>query len=217
MKKKKTLIIIPLIILGLLTGQIYLSRKQSNEFLVSRIIDGDTIELQNNETIRYIGIDAPEAVECFSQEATELNKSLVLNQKIKLVFDENNMDRFGRKLAYVFVKDPKTKEEIFVNEYLLEVGAGKFFLDTVNLKHQEEFVQAAETAHQEKQGLWKTCATDPKEGCLIKGNLDKLDKRYYHLPSFRHYSSVVINLEKGDQWFCTEQEAIKAGFIKARE
>lgn len=47
-------------------------------FLVTRVIDGDTIELENGQKVRYIGIDAPEVRgECFAQEATNKNKELV--------------------------------------------------------------------------------------------------------------------------------------------
>jgi len=56
-----------------------------------------------------------------------------------------------------------------------------------------------------------------ESGCVIKGNLDRNDVRYYHLPEFRHYDQVEMNFEHGDRWFCSEEEAIKAGFTRARE
>lgn len=63
-----------------------------------------------------------------------------------------------------------------------------------------------------KLGMWKTCGP-----CDIKGNYDIHGTRYYHLPSFRHYNQVVINLDKGDRWLCGEDYAIKAGYTRARE
>ena len=63
-----------------------------------------------------------------------------------------------------------------------------------------------------QQGLWQECGP-----CLIKGNVDRLDKRWYHLPGFRHYESTEVNLEHGDRWFCSEGEAQEAGFERARE
>lgn len=195
--------------------------------LVTQITDGDTIKVKRNGKIlriRYLGIDTPELGrgekedECFSQQAKEMNQKLVLGKMARLEFDKNKMDRFGRYLAYVYL-DTETKEgkkEIFVNKYLLEKGAGEFRLDTVNLKYQDILIQAAEKAHSEKKGLWISCAPDNK-GCQVKGNVDRHGHRWYHLPFFRHYSQTVVNPNNGDRWFCTEEQAIKAGFEKARE
>lgn len=184
-------------------------------FTVTEVVDGDTIKLNDGRTIRYISIDAPEEEKCFAQEAKRINSDLVLGKKVRLEMDTNEMDRFGRYLAYVYLQEGK--EKISANEYLLAEGAGEFFLDTVNLRYQDILVQAAEKAHQENKGLWQACAPDPKKGCQIKGNLDRLDKRWYHLPSFRHYEATEVNLEHGDRWFCTEEDALSAGFEKARE
>jgi micrococcal nuclease len=181
---------------------------------VTEVVDGDTIKLDDGRTIRYIGLDAPEEGECFNEEAEKINRDLVLGKQVRLETDTNEMDRFGRYLAYVYLREG---EEIFVNQELLKQGAGEFFLDTVNLRYQEVLIQAAEEAHKEKRGLWQACAPDPEFGCQIKGNLDRLDKRWYHLPGFRHYETTEVNLEHGDRWFCTEEEAIVAGFEKARE
>jgi micrococcal nuclease len=211
MGRRGTLVLILLSVLSLaliLFSKLFFS---SSNNLVARVIDGDTIVLKDGRVIRYIGIDAPEKKECFWEEAKKLNEQLVSNKPVRLEFDTNQMDRFGRYLAYVYLDD------LLVNRYLLEKGAAKFFLDTVNTKHQKKLIEAAELAHQKRVGLWQKCATNPKIGCIIKGNLDKYDKRFYHLPEYRHYPTVKVNLEKGDQWFCTEEEAKKAGFIPARK
>ncbi|MCJ7792928.1 MAG: thermonuclease family protein [Candidatus Marinimicrobia bacterium] len=182
----------------------------SPALVVSEVTDGDTIKLNDGRRVRYIGIDAPEEETCFAEEATEINQELVLGKEVRLERDLNEMDQFGRYLAYVYVVEGD--EEFFVNQTLLTEGAGEFFLDTINLKYQEALVQAAEEAHEKKKGLWQVCGP-----CLIKGNVDRLDKRWYHLPSFRHYDQVVVNLGHGDQWFCSEEEAQEAGFERARE
>jgi len=187
----------------------------SPSLVVTEVTDGDTIKLNDGRRVRYIGIDAPEKEACFAKEATEINQELVLGKEVRLERDVNEMDQFGRYLAYVYVQE--NDKEVFVNQALLIEGAGEFFLDTVNLKHQEALIQAAEQAYEEKQGLWQTCALDKKKGCQIKGNVDRLDKRWYHLPSFRHYDQVVVNLGHGDRWFCSEEEALEAGFERARE
>ncbi|PIS08686.1 hypothetical protein COT75_05515 [Candidatus Beckwithbacteria bacterium CG10_big_fil_rev_8_21_14_0_10_34_10] len=188
--------------------------------VVVKVRDGDTFEFEDGRVIRLLNFDAPELrkgeieTECYALESLEVLKSLVLEKRVYFKTDKNEMDRFGRVLAYVFLKSGK--EKIFLNQYLLEIGAGEFFLDTVNLKYQEELIRAAHKGYLEVKGKWSQCAPSDS-GCLIKGNLDIYDKRWYHLPSFRHYNQVVMNLNKGDKWFCTEEEAIKAGFQKARE
>jgi len=216
MIKGKLKLFFPLIILAGLVGGVFLF-KSSPTFLVAEVTDGDTIILEDGRTIRYLNLDTPEfgegekLDECFAKEAKKINEELVLGKKVRLELDINEMDRFGRTLAYVFVDD------LFVNEALLSQGAAEFQLDTVNLIHQSVLVAAAQKGHQEKNGRWRACAPDPKAGCQVKGNLDKWDHRWYHLPDFRHYDQIVINLEESDRWFCTEAEAIEAGFKKARE
>ncbi|OGK64525.1 hypothetical protein A2313_04735 [Candidatus Roizmanbacteria bacterium RIFOXYB2_FULL_41_10] len=179
--------------------------------LVTRIIDGDTIELDNGERVRYLGVDTPEIGECYATAAISLNRQLVLNKQVHLQTDANKLDQYGRILAYVFVS------KIMINQELLRQGAGAYFEDYLNHRYQAELIAAAQGAHQNKTGLWRTCAQDKKLGCLIKGNLDPNDRRFYHLPGFRHYSQIVMNLDKGDRWFCTEPDAIAAGFKRARE
>lgn len=203
-----------LVIFSLVFGFLSWQHFFLQSFTVTKVVDGDTIKLNDGRTIRYIGIDAPEEGECFAEEAKKINSDLVLGKKVRLEMDTNEMDHFGRYLGYLFLED---KEEVFVNQNLLQQGAGEFFLDTVNLRYQDLLVQTAEKAHQENKGLWQACAPNPKIGCQIKGNLDRLDKRWYHLPSFRHYETTEINLEHGDRWFCTEEDAQAAGFEKARE
>ncbi|KKU67955.1 MAG: hypothetical protein UX92_C0026G0002 [Candidatus Amesbacteria bacterium GW2011_GWA1_47_20] len=179
----------------------------SSQHVVTRIIDGDTIEVSGyDKNIRLISIDTAEEGECYRNESTKLTKDLLLNKQVRIETDENEKDNFGRVLGYVYLTDGT-----MVNKKLLEVGAGQFFYDSVNLKYQKELVQAAEGALQSGVGLWKTCGP-----CVVKGNYDIHGKRYYHLPEFRHYSQVIVNLDKADRWFCSEGEAIKAGFTRAR-
>jgi len=214
--KNKMPKVITALALVLIAGFFWLNNNPKT-YTVARIIDGDTVELSNGQKIRYIGIDTPELAkgekqdQCFAQEAKKINKKLVEGKKVIIKTDENDMDRFGRTLAYVFLDD------LFVNQYLLQQGVGKYQQDTINIKYQTDLATATDEAHEQKIGLWQECAPEPKTGCLIKGNLDKNDHRWYHLPEFRHYQTTKVNLLSGDQWFCTEQEAIEAGFEKARK
>ncbi|MEK7155032.1 MAG: thermonuclease family protein [Patescibacteria group bacterium] len=175
---------------------------------VVRIIDGDTVEVSGYaKSIRLIGIDTAEKGECYREESTKATQDLLLDKLVRVETDANETDNFGRVLGYVYLTDGT-----FVNKMLLEQGVGRFFYDSVNLKHQEELITADEEARSGNRGLWKKCGP-----CRVKGNYDIHGKRYYHLPEFRHYSQVVVNLDKADRWFCSEDEAIKAGFVRARE
>ena len=73
--------------------------------LVTQVIDGDTIRLQNNQKVRLIGINTPEKGEKYYKEATDSLKNLVENKEVILEKDISETDRFGRLLRYVYLKD----------------------------------------------------------------------------------------------------------------
>jgi hypothetical protein len=55
-----------------------------------------------------------------------------------------------------------------------------------------------------------------RPGCVIKGNISISNgTRYYHLPGMENYDKTVISPQYGEQWFCTEEEAISQGWRKA--
>ncbi|MDR0462697.1 MAG: hypothetical protein LBG64_00550 [Pseudomonadales bacterium] len=61
------------------------------------------------------------------------------------------------------------------------------------------------------QVLGETIAPNP-ENCLIKGDVNSRGQRIYYLPECTHYDLIVVNPLNGDAWFCTEEDAIEAGF-----
>jgi hypothetical protein len=60
------------------------------------------------------------------------------------------------------------------------------------------------------------CTQEQRAGCVIKGNISSSGERIYHLPGQRYYDKTVISWSKGERWFCTEQEAVAAGWRKAK-
>ena len=53
-------------------------------------------------------------------------------------------------------------------------------------------------------------------GCIVKGNISvATSKKLYHLPGMRNYDATIIDLAKGERWFCSEAEAQANGWIKA--
>lgn len=126
---------------------------------VVKVFDGDTVQLEGNITVRYLGIDAPEIAhdnnppDCYGDEAKIKNASLVLGKKIKLQYDENEkLDRYGRLLAYVFLENGTLVNELLVSEGYAFVlrGAGGF-------SRLESFLNAQRSAIKNKRGLWGHC------------------------------------------------------------
>ena len=126
------------------------------EFRVAEVIDGDTIAVDDGKgtIVRYLGIDTPETArqdspgDPYSAEATEFNRKLVGGKRVRLEFDSEKYDVYGRLLAYVFADD------VSVSEELLRQGlATPLFIDP-NRKYREQFTSAAEEARKEKRGIW---------------------------------------------------------------
>lgn len=182
---------------------------------VERVVDGDTIVLLDGRRLRYIGIDTPETVHpdqevgCFGAEASERNRELVEGREVYLEKDVSEVDRFGRLLRYVWL------EEVLINELLVADGFAYASSFPPDIARQEQFRQAEAEASQAGRGLWGSCQIDrPSTGCVIKGNVTSRGK-LYHLPECPSYDSVVIEVGKGQRWFCTEEEALEAGWQRA--
>jgi micrococcal nuclease len=126
---------------------------------VVEVTDGDTIEVSlpdGVEDVRYIGVDTPEVdpsigVECFGSEASKLNAELVEGERVRLVFDAERRDKYGRLLAYVYVG------KTFVNEELLRRGAAQTLTIAPNDSFAERFARIAQQAANAGRGLWGAC------------------------------------------------------------
>jgi micrococcal nuclease len=133
-------------------------------FLVTKVIDGDTIALENGEKVRYLGINTPELhhpkkeVECFAYQAYEKNKELVLGKKVFLQKDISEKDKYGRLLRYVFLDEKmSTDEGSFVNLYLVKNGFAYAATFPPNVKYTDLFLKAQKEAYQKNLGLWQKC------------------------------------------------------------
>lgn len=121
-----------------------------------RVIDGDTILVENEEHIRFIGIDTPETkdldkpVQRLGPEATAKTKELLATPEVCLIKDPlgDEIDEYGRTLAYIF-----SKEGVDVNAELLKVGLarGLFYFP---FSRKEEFRYYENKAREEKVGIW---------------------------------------------------------------
>lgn len=92
-------------------------------------------------------------------------------------------------------------------------------MDYYENPHKEELKKAYAEAREKKLGIFSgVCQSiQPPSSCTIKGNVDdNIQRKTYYLSTCNNYSQVVIDLSTDDQWFCTEQEALKAGFTKSK-
>lgn len=133
------------------------------ETRVLKVIDGDTIRLEDGRLVRYLGINAPEVrkkvggkwvfdPEPFGEAATALNRKLVEGKKVIVQIDPvRPRDRFGRLLAYVFVENEK---KYFVNVELLKQGLAKMGIMPLGTEHRKMFWSAEEMAWTNKRGIW---------------------------------------------------------------
>lgn len=128
--------------------------------VVSRIIDGDTVELETGETIRYLMVNTPETTngkdECFGQNAVTFNTDLVLDRQVTLEYDVECEDRFDRTLAYVFVDGQE------INRLLVERGFGCVLHISPNGDDRaDEFEALEDDAKAAGRGLWGACDPIP--------------------------------------------------------
>ncbi|MBU1088291.1 thermonuclease family protein [Patescibacteria group bacterium] len=181
---------------------------QEQYFQVERIIDGDTFILNTKQQIRLQNLNAPELNLCGGLEAKSKLESLLSGQSVSLIGDIT--DKFGRRIALVYQGD------ILINEQMLHSGWGRF---TSTYSDQNDRLKIAAThARDNNLGVYsslclqQTNPTDPK--CSIKGNVRE-GKKTYFFSGCGNYSNVILELDQGDQWFCSEAEAQSAGFTKA--
>jgi|SRR3989344_862339 len=143
------------LIIGFFGGSFYNQQKQSSLITsgtVTRIIDGDNLELDNGKSIRLYGINCPEKNQKFSQEAINLSAKLAINQQITIDYQPNySADKWGRILGYVFIDDT------FLNQELVKQGYCEvtIYQKRAKLKYQNELLTAQEQAKQEKLGKWQ--------------------------------------------------------------
>ncbi len=128
--------------------------------VVRHVIDGDTVQLSDGQLVRYIGIDAPEArrrrgdrwveaAEPFAHEATACNQQLVDRQPIRLEYDVQVYDAYGRLLAYVYVGDR------MVNAELIRAGWARPLTIPPDVKYAQLFQALAHEARESKRGMWQ--------------------------------------------------------------
>lgn len=179
------------------------------QFLVKTVIDGDTFILENGLRVRLLGADAPEIGLCGSVEAKNYLEKLILGKTV--VIKESFTDQYNRVIGYVYLGNVLVNEKILVDGWARNLSGSGTKLKILQVAHNKAF--------ETKIGIFSSLCRkekpeDPK--CLIKGNIStQTYKKIYHLPGCDQYDQVVVEKDMGEEWFCSEKEALKAGFIKS--
>lgn len=206
---------------------------------VASVIDGDTIEI-HGQRVRFNGIDAPESRQycddakgfeypCGRRSAEALDKFLAASKPVQCAFV--TWDRYGR-----FVGNCTRADGIDVAAWMVEHGQA---LDWPKYSDGAYAAQQAK-AQAAKLGLWVGNFQEPWEwraqhsddvqtpstpsfalgsgnaGCNIKGNISADGERIYHVPGQKYYSVTIIYQAKGERWFCSEAEAVAAGWRRSK-
>ena|SRR3990170_1734191 len=126
-------------------------------YLCTRVVDGDTIIVKmkgTEERVRLIGVDTPETVHpekpvaFFGKEASAFTKRMAEGKRVRLEYDWQERDKYGRLLAYVYLED-----ETFLNAEIIKRGYG-FAYTRFPFKYLDKFRKYEREARENIRGLW---------------------------------------------------------------
>ena len=128
---------------------------ETQQAVVQRVSDGDTVVLIDGRRVRYIGMDTPELhhptkpVQYYAREAAEFNRQLVEGKQVRLEYDLERKDKYGRTLAYLYLPDGT-----FVNAELVRQGYAHTLTIPPNVRYADQFTQLQKEARTARRGLW---------------------------------------------------------------
>ena len=192
------------------------------------VIDGDTIEI-HGQRIRFHGIDAPESRQtcivggdvwrCGQQAALALSDFIGPSP---VTCEKQGTDRYRRIIGVCSVRGEDVEAWMVLNGWALAYR-----------RYSTDYVAQEQAAREARRGLWRgefvppwewrrgnrlqaVTAPDSASECTLKGNVSSSGERIYHVPGGQYYERTRISPQKGEQWFCTEADAIAAGWRKAK-
>jgi len=189
----------------------------------AKVVDADTIVI-GSQVIRLHGIDAPESAQrCSLSGGKSWPCGKVAIEHIKELLTDMTatcsgsvFDDYDRLLATC--RNPSGVE---LNLDLVENGLAWAFI-----KYSDDYVLPEGIARGKRIGIWQHETETPwdfraqrwfveeqvaPDGCPIKGNISRRGQ-IYHTPWSRSYERTKISPERGERWFCSEAEALKAGW-----
>jgi micrococcal nuclease len=167
-------------------------RLDGGDYYVESVTDGDTVRLANGARVRLIGIDTPETSasarsdgidQPFAAEAKSFTAEKVQGRTVRLEFDKERHDKYGRLLAYVWYVDRESTQELLLNEELVRAGLARARLGYSYAERMKRRFRAAESeARQARRGIWGLARPDdqgengrfPSRRYLVK--IDRLSR-----------------------------------------
>jgi endonuclease YncB( thermonuclease family) len=206
----------------------------------SSVIDGDTLDIRGLR-VRLHAVDAPESSQT-CQDATGTRyrcgqkAALALSDRIgeaNVSCEQKDQDRYGRIVAVCSARGED------LNAWLVRQG-----LALAYRQYGKDYITQEDEARIAKRGLWAGTFTPPWDyrrgeldpasvipppsvrsgspapttavDCKIKGNINSKGDRIYHMPGSRDYERTRLDTSAGERWFCSEEEALKAGWRAPR-
>lgn len=191
-----------------------------------RVIDGDTLQVRGTR-IRLHGIDAPETGQtCWTEQGTSWACGVWVTEQARQRLEGRavtcsplDIDRYGRTVARCF------HDGADVAENLISDG-----LAFAYLRYSKAYAQTERDASARDAGLHAMRIQSPAQfrqnrsassvssvqGCVIKGNISASGSRIYHMPGQRDYGRTRISKNRGERWFCSEVDAMSAGWRRAK-
>jgi micrococcal nuclease len=154
-----------------------LAKFNLREVTVSRVVDGDTVELSDGNKVRFIGVNTPESttkIEPYGKEASDYSKGQLTGKTVYIEKDVSETDRYSRLLRYVWLDIPKEITDIEIrakmyNANLLLNGYAEQSTYPPDVKYAEYFKNYASEARSASKGVW---AISPSG--TTKGDTDKV-------------------------------------------
>jgi micrococcal nuclease len=131
---------------------------------VLRVVDGDTLELEDGTKVRFLNVDTPEtvkkntAVMCYGKEASNYTKARLTDKTIQLTTDKSPRDQYGRELRFVFLDGVDTsKVENSFNAEMIKKGFARARFYSPNTTYKKNFEAIQKEAQDTKAGIWSAC------------------------------------------------------------
>lgn len=182
------------IIIGIIFIRLPKSPPSQNTALVSRVIDGDTVELQSGERVRLLGINTPERGQLYYQEAKNRLKELIENKTVILEKDVEDKGKYGRLLRFIFLGNEN------INVKMVEEGYATLYILRSGMKYEKELKDAWNECLENEVGLCKPSSDPCNNRCIgiyyfhwnAEGNdCDNLNDEYV---TFKNTCNLSCNL-----------------------
>jgi len=173
---------------------------------IVEVTDGDTGLLSDGDAVRLIGIDAPEFEQPYYHDAMRLLAELCFDREVRLEYEREKRDKYGRLLAYVFVDDT-----VFVNERMILRGMANVYIfprNQTNKAYRDRLIAAQSRARRLGRGVWSLPVPEPVEKYYV-GNRKSMR---FHRPDCRSVRNASPkNLREG-----TRDEFLDEGYSPCR-